>query len=521
MRPHLRLTALNAGLALCLAACSAGAAASPTDSVPTRAASATAAAPATAATSAEAEASRPAGWSEASHGNAAEPNYTVVFPANTVNALTITIAPADWAAMQANLTELLGEPGAGGGPGQPAGGLGGPRQAGGDMTPANPIWVEATVTFAGQTWTHVGVRYKGNSSLTSAWRSGDASLPLKLDFDEFEDAYPEIENQRFFGFKQLALNSNFGDATGLRETVAYDLLAAAGLPAAETAFYNVVVDYGEGPVELGLYTAVEVIDDTVVDRVFGDDSGNIYEADGAGVSLAAGTLAQIPTSFQKENNAAEADWTDLEALYNALHSDLRTTDPAAWRAQLDALFDTDGFLKWLALSAVLQHWDTYGSMTHNFYLYDDPASGKLTWISWDHNFILGAGPGGAGGGPAAGRGAPPGQGVPGSQGGLGGQGGPGGGRGSVSLDKADVGENWPLIRYLLDDPVYAEQYYRYLGEIADEVFDADALAAQYQTLAAVIAPSVDDSAAFETAVQQLTETTYARAETVRTFLADR
>lgn len=34
---------------------------------------------------------------------------------------------------------------------------------------------------------------------------GDSKLPLKLDFDEFEDDYPEIENQRFYGFKQLSL----------------------------------------------------------------------------------------------------------------------------------------------------------------------------------------------------------------------------------------------------------------------------------------------------------------------------
>ena len=54
------------------------------------------------------------------------------------------------------------------------------------------MWVPATIEFEGNTWTNVGVRYKGNSSLTSGWRGGTLKLPLKLDFDEFEDHHPEM-----------------------------------------------------------------------------------------------------------------------------------------------------------------------------------------------------------------------------------------------------------------------------------------------------------------------------------------
>jgi len=468
------------------------------------------------------EAARPANWAEASHSDAADPNYAVVFPEDKINQITITIAPEDWEAMQANMTELFGEAGSqadgrwgldGGQP--PVGGAGGfipggqppagglmPGGGRGDLTPENPMWVEATIEFNGQTWSSVGVRYKGNSSLTSAWRSGTLSLPLKLDFDEFEDEHPEINNQRFYGFKQLSLSNNFGDASYLRETVTYDLLEEAGLPAAETAFYEVMLDYGEGPISLGLYTAIEVIDDTVVERVFGADEGNIYEADGSGVSLAKGTADLIQASFQKENNEAEADWSDIESLYAVLHSDLRTTNPEAWRAELETIFDTDSFLEWLALSAAIQHWDTYGGMNHNFYLYHDPESGQLVWISWDHNFVLGASAGGSG-----------------RQGG-----GNGPGWRSTSLDKAEVGAEWPLIRYLLDDPVYYAQYISYLEALAQTVFTAEAMTAKYQMLAEIVAPYVaqqGESAAFEAALQTLKETTAARIQTVNEFLATR
>lgn len=506
------------------------------------------------------EAARPANWAEESHSNDADPNYEVVFPQDEVNQLVITIAPDQWEAMQANMVELFGEAGSGDGfappaaggnfppagegdfpapgegdfpaPGEgdlpdldegerpepPAGSLVGGQPGGGGagpggITPENPMWVEATIEFEGNTWTHVGVRYKGNSSLTSGWREGTLKLPLKLDFDEFEDTYPEIDDQRFYGFKQLSLANGFMDSSFLRDAATYDILEAAGLPAAETAFYEVIIDYGEGEESLGLYTMIEVIDDTVVERTFGSDDGNIYDADGAAASLSAATYDQIPESFQKENNEDEADWSDIETLHAVLHSEQRTADPAGWRESLEAVFDVDNFLEWLAISAVIQHWDTYGAMTHNFYLYNNPDTGQLSWISWDHNMAMstGGGPGGRGNRDLQAAGAD----------GQFGGGGPGGSR-TVTLDKEEVDENWPLIRYLLDDPVYYEMYLTYLEETVAGPFNAEQMAEKYEAMAALIAPYAAADVgeeAFETAVQQLIDHAYQRADDVAAFLA--
>lgn len=473
------------------------------------------------------EAARPQGWGEESHGNNVDPNYAIVFPQDEVNQITITVAPEDWEAMQANMTELFGEPGEGGpGAGFPgserpegrppfgegempegfsAGGEGGPPAgfsppeggpAGGEFSAENPMWVTATIQFEGNTWTNVGVRYKGNSSLMSGWRSGTEKLPFKLDFDEFEDEYPEIDNQRIYGFKQLSLANGFSDASFLRDAVTYDILEAAGLPATETAFYEVFFDYGQGPVSLGLYTMIEVIDDTAVERIFGSDDGNIYEADGRATSFALGTADQIEESFQKENNEDDADWSDLEALYTVLHSERRTTDSKAWRASLETLFDVDTFLEWLAISAVIQHWDTYGAMSHNYYLYNNPATDKLIWISWDHNMAMSTGTEG------------------------GGRRGPGGDR-NVTLDRDNIGEDWPLIRYLLDDPTYRERYIQYIAETVAGPFQPERMEQIYVEMAELIEPYASADVGeerFEAAVQQLVEHAYQRAEAVQLFL---
>jgi spore coat protein H len=452
-----------------------------------------------------------AGEDNYSHGKSTDPDYEVVFPQDDVNTITITIDSETWQAMQDNMTELYGEfgtrSGGSGAPGDgerpegfepPAGGEmpegfeppadgempegfappaegempegfeQGQRPGGGGgnmgMSMAeNPDWVPVDVEFDGEVWSNVGMRFKGNSSLSGGWGSGNLKLGFKLDFDEFEDDYPEIEDQRFYGFKQLSFSSNWNDDSFLHEKVAADLFREAGVPAAQTAFYAVYVDYGEGPVYFGLYTAVEMIEDTVIETHFEDDGGNVYKPEGNGATFAEGTFDE--ESFDKETNEDEADFSDVQALYEALNADTRTTDPETWRSDLESVFDVDGFMRWLAVNSVIQNWDTYGQMAHNYYLYNDPATGQLTWIPWDNNQAL------EGGGMGGGRG------------------GPGGSTGD-SLGHENVGENWPLIRYLMDDPEYHALYVSYMQEFVDKVFVPDELVDRLTVLHEMIAPYV-------------------------------
>ena len=215
------------------------------------------------------EIARPDGWTEDTHDKSADPDYDTVFPDDEVNRLDITISAENWEAMMADMTELYGEqntsaPSAGPGRGRQAGGgpvndpAGGGRPAGGqpeggrpgegvggfggpglEEETDNPIWVESTIKFEDDTWTNVGIRFKGNSSLRDSWGSGDLKMPLKLDFDEFEGEYPEIDDQRFYGFKQLTLSSNYQDESFMRETVAYDVFEDMGVTTPATAFYEV------------------------------------------------------------------------------------------------------------------------------------------------------------------------------------------------------------------------------------------------------------------------------------------
>jgi uncharacterized protein YceK len=491
----------------------------------------------TAAETTEDTSDRPKGWTEATHGDDADPDYDTVFSQDEVKRMDITISEENWAAMLADMTDLYGEFGQGGGMGDrlanpqgdlPAGQAPGQRPGempedgeipfqpqnppedgqqpdwqanpGGNIPAGpqtadstNPIWVTATISFEGNTWDYVGLRFKGNSSLKSAWSSGSYKLPFKLDFDQFEDDYPEIDDQRFFGFKQLSLASNFNDNSYLREKVTADIFREFGIASAHTSFYEVYVDYGEGPVYFGLYTMVEMVEDTVISQQFDSDEGNLYKPEGTGATFAEGAFNEAP--FDKETNQDEDDYSDIESLYAALHADTRLTDPASWRNGLEAVFDVDTFLRWLAVNTVVQNWDTYGLMSHNYFLYTDPEDGLVTWIPWDNNHALSG----------TGR------------------------QNTLSLSLDEVTDKWPLIRFLMDDDLYHEQYDSYVSAVVNTVFVPDEMAETYQFYHALIAESalaetedatmLKSKSAFMNSVEELISHVNGRYQAVQDYLS--
>ncbi len=428
---------------------------------------------------------RPDGWTEDTHGNLADPNYDVVFVQDEVIRLDLTIDPADWQAMLDDMTDMYGEFGKSGDdsgippeaieaclyrqvgdqctvslPGQEIKGVCGltqdileckpgnmpvPRsgrsgletradknQGGQGFSDRNPIWKPCTLNFKEKTWNHVGIRFKGNSSLKSSWTKGINKLPMRFDFDQFEDDYPEIENQRFYGFKKLTMSSGFKDDSLIREKIAADIFRDAGIPAAMTAFYRLFIDCGNGPIYFGLYTMVEVPDEPMLEKYYNDDSGNLYKPEGTGAKF----VNFDASSFDKETNEDEADWSDVIAIFDALHA--TRENQAAWRTGLEKVFNANGFLRWLAVNTVIRNWDSYGEAPHNYYLYANPADNIVHWIPWDHNEAIND------------QGRKP----------L-----------SLALSPGEVGDDWPLIRYLMDDPEYRALYISFAEETINGVFN--------------------------------------------------
>ena len=395
-------------------------------------------------------------WTEATHSNDVSPNYSVVFPENEVLQIYLTISDENWSAMQADLDANLG--GSFGGPGGGPGGVG--------ETDFTPLWVSCTLEYNGKEWYQVGIRYKGNSTLRNAYQGDSDKYPFKLDFDEFEDTYPDIKNQRFYGFKQLNLGNNYSDGSFMREKVAADLFREFGVPAARTTFAAVYLDRGNGSNFIGMYTLVEEVDDSVLASQFPDDNGNLYKPEGIGATFADGTFNEA--DMDKKTNEDEADYSDVLSLYEMLNNDTRTTNENQWTSNLESIFNVDRYLQYLAANTVIQNWDTYGRMTHNYFLYND--EGKLVWIPWDNNESMQNGKMG----------------------------------GALSLALSEVGEDWPLIRYVMDVKAYEEQYKVYLSEFTTQVFEVNKMETLYASYEALIGTyAAQESSRFSSEVANL------------------
>lgn len=375
-------------------------------------------------------------WSFESHSGSANPDYDVVFNQNSVNRIDLVIETEYWEFMQEQLASIQSG----------SSGMG-------SFSDESPIYVPCQFYFNNTQWYNVGVRYKGNSSLNNA--GSVEKLPLRFNFNEYENDYPEITGQTFYGFQELSMSSNFDDQSLLREKVVCDLFREFGVPAPRTAFYRVYIDYGEGPVYFGLYTMVEVVFDTMLEDHFSDGSGNCYKPDGDGAKWASSGFTT--SDFEVKNGTG--DYSDVEAIYSALHDDSRTSNAATWRSNLEGLFDVDGYLKYLAANTTMQNWDTYGLMTHNYYLYTDPTDGLMKWIPWDNNEALQEGKRG----------------------------------GAVALDFSDVSDEWPWLTYIYGDTEYRATYEQYLDDFINGVFEPSKVQAQYAAEVALIEQYVTGS----------------------------
>jgi spore coat protein H len=491
----------------------------------------------------DAQTARPAGWVESTHGSQAAPSYSRLFDMDKVHELNITIAPESFRHMKADLETIMpmrGAPPVGafappGGRGGFGPGRGGGRQGGGPpgFTTRDPIYVPVTVGHDGHVWTHVGMRFKGNSSLMATNASGNGKIPFRLDFDRYDKEFPETRDQRFYGFQKLTFSSNLGDDSQMREVLATEIFRDRGVPAARAAFYRVIVDTGEGPAYWGLYSMIEdPADGAMLDAQFGTRRGNLYKPEGPGADW----TRFAAEGFVKKTNEKAADFSDVRRAIDALHAP--TGDRVAWRAALEAAFDVDLFLRWLAINTSIGNWDAYGGMAHNYYLYGDPMKGgRLRWIPWDNNFAFGVGrglPGGAGrfGGPRRGGPPPDAAAFPLAPGGTDFRMPPPFGSGTDVLQR-QVGERWPLIQRVLADDVYAARYREHLARALEGLAAPGAIETRVRELHALIAPhvvgrqgerqthtTVSSPAAFEGAIDGLLDSIKSRQAAVRTALAE-
>lgn len=374
------------------------------------------------------------------------PDYDWVFPEAEIRSINIEVGQANWDKIQRDMeyrtTRKFGSSTTIPGAIKPAG------NGSLDAVPGDPIYVEADVTQGNNKWQKVGFRLKGNASLNATWKSGVYKLPFKLQFDEFEDKYTETKNQRFYGFKELSFAPSYGDNTFMKEKLLTDLFRKAGVMACKVGYYKVYIDFGQGQKYCGVYQSIETVEEHMVETQSGIKVGNVYKPESSLQTF-------ITTQIEKQNNKDLGDYSDVKALISAINSPTRVSDRPLWKKQLEAVFDVKGYLKYLAVNNTVGNWDTYGQVMHNYFLVS--TDGILRWVPYDLNLSFQM------------------------KGGL--------NRTALTMEMKEVGSQWPLIRYIVDDPEYFTFYRASVKDFVEKNFTPTIMNEYIRKHKAILAPS--------------------------------
>lgn len=224
----------------------------------------------------------------------------------------------------------------------------------------------------------VGLRLRGNTSLLAQKKS------FKISFNAFE---PGREYQ---GVRKLNLNGEHNDPTLIREKLFYEVWKKAGMPERRTAFVRLFINGAYR----GLYTNVEEIDKQWLTRAYGNNEGNLFKCTWPADLVYLGSDEQAYKSilnnpatraYDLTTNEAEDDYARLVALITTLHQPSDAVFPDAIRQ----ILNVDAALKAFAIDVATGNWDDYFFNKNNYYLYDNPLTGRFEFVTYDTDNTFG------------------------------------------------------------------------------------------------------------------------------------
>jgi hypothetical protein len=293
-----------------------------------------------------------------------------------------------------------------------------------------------------------------------SYRSFHANPALTLNFDKF------TKGQKFHGIDKLHLNNSVQDRSYLCELLSGELFRAAGVPATRVAFALVTVNRRPR----GLYVLKEGFDRTFLARHFTQRDGNLYDG---------GFIQDVDRPLQKRSGTGPDDHSDLARLVDAA-SEL---DPAQRLARLQEVLDLDRFLSFVAVESLTWHWDGYAMKTNNYRVYHDPASDRFVFLPHGTDQMFGHA------------------------------------WGPIVPDADGL-----VARAVLSTETGLDRYRRRLGELAERIFDPEAISRRIDEVAPIIRGALEDlgegaAVRHDAEVEDLRGRIAERARAVRAILA--
>ena len=231
--------------------------------------------------------------------------------------------------------------------------------------------------------------------------------------------YEERNQIRFAKQRELELRMNAHsaamgawDTSQMRESYAYELMRRAGVNASRTGSARLWITIGGVKHYFGIYTLIESVDKSFLTKRYGSgaNDGNLYKClwgDSGPANLApiddinghkhpfsrdsriVGVKdweSHYRPTYDLKTNTDEPDHTELLDFIN----NLNTRSGADLKEYLEANFEVDRFLRYLAINVLIGRWDDYWSIGNNYYLYFN-NDGKVEFFPSDLDMAFGEG----------------------------------------------------------------------------------------------------------------------------------
>ncbi len=228
---------------------------------------------------------------------------------------------------------------------------------------ANPQidhFIPVTISYQNKTWTDTRMRIRGD---------GTRKLPKKSYKIQF-DGEPFAN-----GRGTLNLNAEYEDRSYIHAIVSSRLMRESG----QHCFVAEPVRVFLNGDFLGLYIAIENMDEQFLEARNLDKDGNLYKAtlDGACLSM----LDDVNFHWEKKTGANDGR-EDLQTLIDQINS----VPNVDFRTFLQSAFDYQGLINIIAMNMLVANGSTY---YHNYYMYHDlNRSGKWMMLPWDMDKTL-------------------------------------------------------------------------------------------------------------------------------------
>lgn len=382
-----------------------------------------------------------------------------------------------------------------------------------------------TVVIDGESYKNVGIRAKGNTSLSSVRTMDSQRYSFKLEFDRYENG------KTCHGLDKLNLNNLIQDNTMMKDYLVYRMMADFGVDAPLCSYVYITVN-GE---DWGLYLAVEGVEDSFLQRNYGSDSGELYKPDSmsfgggrgnGGNFKQAGDFFRSPEGFEKGSEAFRdmpgavggpggmgSDDVKLKYIddnpdsYGNIFDNAKTEIMDADRqrlisslkslsayADLENTVDTEKVLRYFVVHNFVCNGDSYtGAMVHNYYLHEQ--NGRLSMIPWDYNLAFGTF-----------------------------QAGDAGSSVNESVDSPVSGGNVddrPMLGWIFSEESYTQEYHELFSQFLNRWFSEGQLVRMIEEVRALLEPYVEKDPTkfctteeFHTGVQTLEKFVTLRAEAV-------